>query len=116
MVSSDFHVSLLGKHFWRIEADHNSILSKTLKSKYFPKGTIKDAKVGYTPSYVWRNIFSARDLVLEGSRWCIGNGSNVKVWTDGWLPKNAGFKALSPRGSHNLEALISDLIDHNLNT
>ena len=32
-----------------------------------------------------------------GSRWVIGNGERVNIWTDRWLPTSESFKPISPR-------------------
>lgn len=62
---SNLNVSLLGKHLWRIQIGKSSLLSEVLKSKYFPRITIQEDKQGYAPSYVWRSILRARDVVME---------------------------------------------------
>lgn len=34
----------------------------------------------------WRSICSARELIADGLVWRIGNGNNVNIWNDPWLP------------------------------
>lgn len=92
---SDFNVSLLGKHFWRIQTGKSSLFAEVLKSIYYSNGSIQDVRVSHAPSYVWRRILCSREMVMVGSRWRIGNGSNVRIWRDNWLPKNVGFKVIS---------------------
>ncbi|KAL2903531.1 Formate--tetrahydrofolate ligase 2, partial [Bienertia sinuspersici] len=33
----------------------------------------------------------------QGSRWVVGNGEEVRVWSDPWLPRPLTFKVISPR-------------------
>lgn len=49
------------------------------QSIYYHRGTIKEAQMGYSPSYAWRSISGARDLVIGGSRWKVGNKDKIKV-------------------------------------
>ncbi|MCI24538.1 F-box protein, partial [Trifolium medium] len=55
-----------------------------------------EAKLGYQPSYAWRSILSAKDVLDKGARWRVGNGASIKIWKDKWLPNQAGFKVWSP--------------------
>lgn len=60
------------------------------------------------PSACWRGIFEARDLLVNGTRWQIGDGCSVRAWEDPWLPRPRDFRPLSQRGSSNM--LVSDFI------
>ena len=44
-----------------------------------------DAEVGSNPSYVWRSLLGARDLIKEGSKWQVGDGTYINVSTHKWL-------------------------------
>ena len=65
---------------------HESLVYKVLKAKYFPRSDFINASIGHNPSYTWRSIMAAQNLVKKGIRWRIGNGANVRVWMDKWLP------------------------------
>lgn len=47
--------------------------------------------------YIWRSIMAAKDIVEVGSRWIIGNGEKVDIWTNRWLSTPDSFKPVSPR-------------------
>ncbi|KAL0439908.1 UNVERIFIED_CONTAM: hypothetical protein Slati_2473800 [Sesamum latifolium] len=67
-------------------------------------------QVGYRPSYTWRSIIAARDLLRSGCRWRIGSGHSVDVWKDPWIPRAPSLRLLTPN-VHNLQNLqVSDLI------
>ena len=50
------------------------------------------------------------DLLKEGIIWRIGNGENVRIWEDPWLPKGLTRKPATPKGT-NLLIKVSELIN-----
>jgi hypothetical protein len=110
---SDFNKALLGKQCWRIMNDETSLLSRVLKSRYFPKTNFMAANTGHQPSYAWRSLMHAREVIALGMRWSIRNGQKVKIWSDPWIPNNSNFKVWSPIKNLEPNALVSELIDVN---
>ncbi|XP_057450419.1 uncharacterized protein LOC130742132 [Lotus japonicus] len=45
-----------------------------------------EASIGYDPSYVWRSILGTREEVRRGIKWRVGDGKDIQVWKDPWLP------------------------------
>ncbi|CAI8601012.1 unnamed protein product [Vicia faba] len=111
---AEFNLSLLGKQFWRLQRDEGSLLGRVSKSIYFPNCNILEAKVGYTPSYAWRSVFVAKELVTEGSRWRIGDGLQVYVCKENWILNSSGFKCLSDPKDSDMEMTFYDLIIHEI--
>jgi len=110
----DFNMALLGKHYWRLLTGEETLMGRVFKSRYYPRCSILEAKVGFSPSYAWRSIISAKDLVSKGLRWRISNGESVKIWGDNWLPNQSGFKLHSPVRILVPEAKVEELIDRDL--
>ncbi|XP_058764138.1 uncharacterized protein LOC131637556 [Vicia villosa] len=110
----DFNVSLLGKQFWRLQMGNSSLLERVFKSRYYPRTPIGEAKLGYAPSYAWRSIFGAKELIDMGSRWRIGAGDQVNILRDNWIPGAAAAKVLGPVQGISAEATVSYLIDEDL--
>ncbi|XP_058787037.1 uncharacterized protein LOC131661492 [Vicia villosa] len=79
---SDFNVSLLWKHYWRLLTGSSSLLEHVFKIRYYPRTYLLDAKLGYTPSYAWRSILGVMELVNSGARWRIRNGQRVNRLKD----------------------------------
>jgi hypothetical protein len=107
----EFNKALLGKHCWRLATGGSSLLEKVFKSRYYPNGNFMTAKEGYQPSYAWKSIISARELVDKGGLWKIGNGRHVRIWEDKWLPD---LQILTHNNSDlpiPPDALVLDLID-----
>ena len=50
------------------------------------------------------------ELLKEGLIWRIGNGADVKIWKDPWLPKGSTRKPITPRRSCLLSR-VNELID-----
>ncbi|XP_057425675.1 uncharacterized protein LOC130719041 [Lotus japonicus] len=81
-----FNLALVAKNWWRIHNHPDSLLSRVFKAIYFPRGNMIGARKGYRPSYAWTSIWKTSDLVQRGTSWRIGNGLNVRIWEDRWLP------------------------------
>ncbi|XP_075654672.1 uncharacterized protein LOC142624806 [Castanea sativa] len=77
-----FNLALLVKQGWQIQQNPRSMVHRVVKAKYFGGSSFKDAQMGNRPSYVWRSIMAAKEIVKQGSRWVIGNGKRVHIWED----------------------------------
>lgn len=82
----DFNKALIGKQGLRLITGGISLMEKVFKARYFPRGSFMEAGTGFQPSYAWRSLISARDVIEKGSSWVIGNGQQVHIWNDIWIP------------------------------
>lgn len=73
---------LLGKQLWRMLTKKESLLARIYKSRYFVNSDPLNADLGSRPSYVWRSIHEAHELVKKGRRMLIGNGQHVLAGAD----------------------------------
>uniref|UniRef100_A0A2N9HKW7 Reverse transcriptase domain-containing protein n=1 Tax=Fagus sylvatica TaxID=28930 RepID=A0A2N9HKW7_FAGSY len=69
------------------------------------------AKVRLGCSYVWRSIAAARTVLDHGSKWRVGNGANISICKDRWLPDQGNYKIPYPIEALPEEAVVADLID-----
>jgi hypothetical protein len=106
-----FNKALLAKQLWRITQDPTSLVAIIIKAKHFPRSNVFEAKLGSRPSLSWRSMLSVRELVKQRAIWRIGNGEDVRVWGDCWLPKPSSFSIQSPRLQLPGNSLVRDLID-----
>ena len=90
--SISFHILLI--------SIRDSLVYRVLKAKYFPTSDFVHASIGHNPSYTWRSLISAQSLVIEGMRWRVGNGANIKIWQDKCLPGVSSHKVLVKRIAH----------------
>ena len=90
-----FNQAMLAKQAWRILSNPSSLVTRVLKSKYFPTGDVLNAKLGSLPSYSWRSIHGNLEVIRRGSRWRVGNGKLIHIWEDRWLPTPSTYKGIS---------------------
>ncbi|XP_074350111.1 uncharacterized protein LOC141689655 [Apium graveolens] len=64
----------------------NPLVTSIMKARYFPGTDFLNAKLGNNPSYMWRSIIAAQDVVKQGFRRSIGMGEDTFVWKVPWLP------------------------------
>ena len=80
--------ALLSKVGWRLLQDKDSLWAKVLRSKY-KVGDPHDKSwtvVKSNWSSTWRSVGAGlREVILPGLGWVIGDGSNIRFWTDKWL-------------------------------
>jgi hypothetical protein len=110
-----FNTALLAKQGWRLLQNPDSLVAKILKEKYFPNGSFLDSFLSKRPSYIWRSIWNAKPLIQEGMVWRVGNGRNIKIWGDKWLPSPTTHTIQSPIRNLDGEAKVCELIDQDLN-
>lgn len=67
---------------------------------------------GFDPSYLWRSLWGAKSLLLDGMRWRVGNGLRIAVWKDVWLPGEDGNTVPTSRIAADPEMCMADFIDH----
>ncbi|GMI97004.1 hypothetical protein like AT4G29090 [Hibiscus trionum] len=67
------------------------------------------ARLGSSPSNIWRSIWSARALLEKGIRWKVGCGCLIDVWNDHWLP-GPYLKKVSSNQCPDVK-WVADLID-----
>jgi hypothetical protein len=108
-----FNVALLAKQGWRLIQSPDSFVARILKEKYHPNCMFLEAPLSRNPSYVWRSIWNAKSLLMEGMMWKVGNGRSIKIWGDKWLPSPTTYAIQSPVQVLDPEARISELIDPN---
>ncbi|XP_075655168.1 uncharacterized protein LOC142625382 [Castanea sativa] len=106
-----FNLALLAKQGWRLQTDHTSLVHRVLKAKYFPTCEFIEASMGSNPSYSWRNIMAAQAVVRDGIKWRVGNGRNIRIWVDRWLPSGPTHRVASPRLFLHPDTLVGELID-----
>ena len=56
------------------------------KQDFFPRGSILEAKDSPSASYVWKSILVGKDVIAKGALWRVGDGKQIKIWVDNWLP------------------------------
>lgn len=91
--------------------DRSSIFySKTSKGSLFSFLFFQGGRTGNNPSYVWRSILAAKDLILKGSILKVRKSESINVWNDPWIPDANNKKVMIPI-IHGLEEIkVSNLL------
>jgi len=110
---------MFAKQIWRMHTHPHSLLVKCYKAKYFPNCDVLKAPIGYSPSYAWMSMQSSTWILNKGCCWRIGDGTQININTDNWLPHNNGFKPIyyNPNGPPLVKDLLIDIPydwNHNL--
>ena len=92
-----FNRALLAKQAWRILTMPNSLMTRVLKSKYFPSKTFLEAQVTSNMSFTWRSILSAKQVISKVLCRVVGDGTNTNIWHDPWVPGLPNCR-VKPRG------------------
>lgn len=88
-----------------------SLAATIFKEKYYRNSSYLDACLSSRPSLMWRSLWSARDLVKDGLRWRVGDGSKIKIWGSKWLSTPSSFSIQSPISLLHEDAKVEELID-----
>ena len=84
-------LAMLTKQAWRLIHNNQSLFYKVYKARYFPNYSFMTAELGPNPSFVWRSLLAARDVIREASTWKVGDGRNIGVLSHKWLQNEPDF-------------------------
>jgi hypothetical protein len=101
---------MLAKQVWRIIDEPNSLCAQVLRAKYFPDGDILKAGPKAGSSFTWQSIVAGIQTFKRGCIWRVGNGDDIEIWRDPWIPSSPNRKIIAPRGDCILTR-VSELID-----
>ena len=104
-----FNEVMLAKQVWRLLTDHTSLFYRVFSSKYFPNGSILDAKPS-SGSYAWQSIVKALPLIKSCVLWMVRDGKQIKFFGERWLPGEEPAKVISPSNSISTDWTVSRLL------
>jgi hypothetical protein len=90
-----FNRALLAKQGWWLIQNPDSLVVQIMKEKYYTNSSFVHANLGSNPLYAWRSIFNSREMLKQGLIWRVGNGKDIKIWGDKWLPTSPTFQVQS---------------------
>ncbi|XP_024190432.1 uncharacterized protein LOC112194424 [Rosa chinensis] len=104
-----YNLAMLAKQGWRLITKPSSLIAQVFKARYFPHCSFWDASLGDAPSYSWRSILESRSLLKAGTSWRIGDGTQINIWNDQWVPNCPRYLIQKPTGT--VFETVADLID-----
>lgn len=87
-----FNIALLGKHCWRFMHQPQALVSRVFKASYFADTYFQKASKGSGGSYIWSGLHTAKESLIEGFRWVVGDGEQIVAVKDPWLRRKSDFK------------------------
>ena len=82
-----FSLATLTKQAWQLIKETLSLLYWVYKVRYFPHYSLMEAELGSNPSFVWRSLLQAHDVIREGSVWEVGDGWSISISSHKRLPQ-----------------------------
>lgn len=61
-------------------------MAKVFKAKYLARKTFLEVNPSPNDSFVWKGFLASKELIRKGLAWRIGDGKEVDMWLDNWLP------------------------------
>ncbi|GAU22005.1 hypothetical protein TSUD_111440, partial [Trifolium subterraneum] len=108
-----FNKAMVAKQVWNIVQNPSSLVARLIKARYFPRSSLFEAPLGYNPSFSWRSMWQARQILSLGCRWRIGSGVNIRVMHDPWLRGSANRWVPSPQPAGVYQLSVRDLLHEN---
>ena len=102
-----FNLAMLAKQVWQLILNTHSLFYQVYKVRYFPNCSFMDVEIGNNPSYVWRSLLAAKEVIKKGSKWQVGDGRYIDVSKHKWLTHKPIFL-----GKARPNLFVKDLIDN----
>jgi hypothetical protein len=105
-----FNTMMLAKQCWRLMEQPDSLCARVLHAKYYPDGDLLNSKLKSGSSYTWKSVLYGIQIFNRGCIWRVGDGSQIDIWNDPWIPMSPTRKMYTSKGSIIL-GKVSDLIN-----
>lgn len=105
-----FNTALLAKLPWRMLTNPNCLLSRVLLGKYCHKSPLLKVQLAKGASHGWTGILAGRDLLVSHLGRAVGEGTEIKVWTDSWISTSNRVIPHGPLREGDSDLFVSDLI------
>ena len=69
-----FNEAMSAKQIWRLQTKKESLLYKVFSTKYFPSGSIFEARSS-TSLFAWQSLLKAGHVIVKGMLWRVGDGT-----------------------------------------
>ncbi|KAF7826358.1 ribonuclease H [Senna tora] len=69
--------ALLGKQYWRILTNQNTLLHRVFRAKYGDPQNPRQFHLPCNASPLWKKIFASSHIITENVTWRVGNGANI---------------------------------------
>jgi len=105
-----FNLAMLARQGWRLITAPESLCAQVLMAKYYSDGDPLAAQEKPGISYSWRSILRGFRALKEGLVWRVGDGTQINIWNDPWIPNGIIRRPITPKGRTLLNK-VPELID-----
>jgi len=105
-----FNIAMLARQGWRLISNPESLCAQVLRARYFPNGDLLSVQQKPGISYSWRSIVRGVQALNKGLIWRVGDGTQINIWLDPWIPDSITRRPITPRGQTILTK-VSELIN-----
>ena len=105
-----FNLAMLAKQVWRLLCEPESLCARVLRARYYPDGNLLNAKMKSGSSYTWQSVLVGLECFKLGYIWRVGDGTQINIWDDNWIPGSHNMKIQMPRGN-NIVKTVDELIN-----
>jgi len=81
-----------------------------LRARYYPDGKLLNAKMKSGSSYTCQSILAGLECFKLGYIWRVGDGTQINIWDDNWIPGSHDLKIQTWRGN-NIVTTVDELIN-----
>ncbi|XP_071679572.1 uncharacterized protein [Lolium perenne] len=107
-----FNQALLVRQAWRLlQNPVNLFVPRYYVLDITQMATFIDTVFSGNASSTWHAIEYGLELLKKGVIWRIGNGTDVRIWRDPWIPRNDYYKTISPKRRCRLK-WVSELLNN----
>ena len=93
-----FNLALLAKQAWRLIDHPNSLCATILRTKYSLDEDLLNATLIKKSCYTWKTIMARVNIIKRGYVWRVGDGKNINIWSDLWIPQAPDRRVITRRG------------------
>jgi len=93
-----FNQALLARQAWSLLIYPDSLCARLLKARYYPHGHLLDTTFCSNPSSTWQAIMRGLNLLKKGAIWRVGDGKQIRIWRDPWIPREFSHRVSTRRG------------------
>jgi hypothetical protein len=105
-----FNLAMLAKQVWRLLCEPESLCARVLRARYYLDRKLLNAKLKSGSSYTWQSVMAGLECFKLGYIWRVGDGTQINIWEDNWIPGSHNMKIQMPRGN-NLVTRVDELIN-----
>lgn len=106
-----FNMALLSKQVQRQITKPNLLMSKVLRSKYFPKVDIFQVPTRPRDLWLWKSQNETKNLIKDGSTQKVENGGSIRIWEENQLVGDQWKKPFSSKLDDCTVQKVKDLLN-----